>query len=192
MPEQSLDPQLVDAFVIAAHGDLGKVRELLAREPALRDARARWGETPLGAAAHTGAVAVLECLLEHGAELDVFAAAALGRTDRVAGFLDREPSLVDARGAHGIPLLAHAAAGGRLDVAELLLERGGDVNAGAGGTTALHVAAAMGRADFAAWLLQRGADPGVRDTQGRTPLDLATRNGHDAVAALLRAHGGAA
>jgi hypothetical protein len=51
-----LDPELVREFVGKAHGDLGRVRELLQAQPRLVNAAWDWGggdwETALGAAAH--------------------------------------------------------------------------------------------------------------------------------------------
>ena len=111
-----LDTELVQEFVGNAHGDLGAVRELLAREPALVNAAWDWGggdwETGLGAAAHTGGREIALLLLEHGARVDIFAAAMLGWTEVVRAALAAYPALRYARGPHGIPLLKHAEAGG--------------------------------------------------------------------------------
>ena len=111
-----LDPALVEAFVGNAHGDLARVQELLAGEPALVNAAWDWGsgdwETALGAAAHMGAREIALFLLDHGARLDLFAAAMLGYVDIVGAILDAHPEMRDAQGPHGIPLLAHARKGG--------------------------------------------------------------------------------
>ena len=111
-----LDPENVKAIVANAHGDLDAVRELLAEEPALVNAGWDWGggdwETPLGAAAHTGRRQIALLLLEHGARLDVFAAAMLGYFDIVSAILADFPDMHDATGPHGIPLVEHARAGG--------------------------------------------------------------------------------
>jgi ankyrin repeat protein len=56
--------------------------------------------------------------------------------------------------------------------------------------TPLHFAARLGRERAAALLLARGARPSVLAGDGRTALDHAEERGHDAVAALLRQHGG--
>lgn len=181
---------LIDEFVIAAHGDLAKVQALAEQHPELLTARASWHETPLQAAAHTGNQVIVRYLLARGLEPDVFTAAVLGDVDGVAAWLDRDPALADARGAHGIPLLFHAAMAGRREVCALLLERGVDVNTGAGGNTALHAAALRGDAELARWLLERGADVHARDYEGKTPLDRALAAGHEAVAEVLRRAGG--
>jgi hypothetical protein len=47
-------------------------------------------------------------LLDHGARLDIFAAAMLGYVEVVRAMLDVRPDLHDAKGPHGIPLSAHA------------------------------------------------------------------------------------
>ena len=119
-----LDSELVAEFVLKAHGDLGVVKQLVEQEPAIVNAAWDWGggdwETGLGAAAHVGRRDIAEFLLEHGARMDIFAAAMLGEVEIVRAMLDAHPELRDARGPHGIPLVAHAEAGG--DQARAVLE----------------------------------------------------------------------
>lgn len=111
-----LTPETVQEFVGKAHGDAERVKEMLAAEPALTNAAWDWGggdwETALGAAAHVGHREIAEHLLEHGARMDVFAAAMLGKTAVVEAMLADNPGLKDALGPHGIPLMVHAQAGG--------------------------------------------------------------------------------
>jgi hypothetical protein len=111
-----IDKELVAEFVLKAHGDLGVVKQLVEREPAIVNAAWDWGggdwETGLGAAAHVGRRDIAEYLLDRGARKDVFAAAMLGEVDVVRAMLEAQPELRDARGPHGIPLRAHAEAGG--------------------------------------------------------------------------------
>ena len=111
-----LEPSDVQAFVANAHGDLDFVRDALARQPALVNAAWDWGggdwETGLGAAAHMGRRDIALLLLENGARIDLFAAAMLGEVEIVRGVLEAYPSMREALGPHGIPLLAHAEAGG--------------------------------------------------------------------------------
>jgi hypothetical protein len=112
----ALDAKLVQEFVGNAHGDLNRVRALLAQEPGLINATWDWGggdfETALGAASHMGRRDIAEYLLEHGARLDIFAAAMLGQLDIVKAALAAFPEAVKTPGPHGIPLIAHAQAGG--------------------------------------------------------------------------------
>lgn len=112
----ALEASLVEEFVRKAHGDLGRVKELHAQEPALVNACWDWGggdfETALGAAAHTGRKEIANFLLSHGARLDLFAAAMLGRLEIVKAALAAYPDAINTPGAHGIPLIAHAKMGG--------------------------------------------------------------------------------
>jgi hypothetical protein len=112
----ALDAKLVQEFVGNAHGDLNRVKELLAQEPGLINATWDWGggdfETALGAASHMGRRDIAEFLLEHGARLDIFAAAMLGKLDIVKAALAAFPETIQTPGPHGIPLVAHAQAGG--------------------------------------------------------------------------------
>jgi hypothetical protein len=111
-----LDSALVQEFVLKAHSDLDAVRNLLETEPQLVNAAWDWGggdwETGLGAAAHIGRREIALFLLDRGARMDVFAAAMLGETEIVRAILTAHPSLRDAPGPHGIPLIKHAEAGG--------------------------------------------------------------------------------
>jgi hypothetical protein len=111
-----LDPAKVQAFVASAHGDFEVVRSLIEEEPALVNAAWDWGggdwETGLGAAAHMGRRQIALYLLEHGARLDLFAAAMLGYFDVVTAILSDFPEMREAFGPHGIPLVEHARVGG--------------------------------------------------------------------------------
>src|SRR6266545_8418377 len=114
--KSALEATLVEEFVGKSHSDFERVKELLVQESALINAAWDWGggdwETGLGAAAHMGRRDIAELLLAHGARLDVFAAAMLGEVEIVRAILDAHPATRDAPGPHGIPLLAHAEAGG--------------------------------------------------------------------------------
>jgi hypothetical protein len=115
--------ELVEQFVTQSHVDLEQVKQLLAQEPALVHAAWDWGggdwETGLGAAAHVGRRDIALYLLEQGARLNLFAAAMLGKLEIVRAMVTDNPSLIEAKGPHGIPLLRHAEVGGD-EAAEVL------------------------------------------------------------------------
>ena len=112
--------------------------------------------------------------LAAGRELDVFEAAALGRTERLRQLLDEDASRVKAFGADGFHPLGLACFFGHVDAAQLLLDRGADVNAtAADGRTALHGAALQGYDDVIKFLASHGADLNAQDRKGFTPLDTA-------------------
>jgi hypothetical protein len=123
-----LDADLVREFVIAGHGNLERTRELLAQQPALINATWDWGggdwETALGGASHMGNKPIAELLLAHGARMDVFCAAMMGKTEIVKAFLADDPKVIELKGPHGIPLIRHARAGKQDGIAELLVAKG--------------------------------------------------------------------
>jgi ankyrin repeat protein len=185
-----LPQDVINEFVLSGHGNLARVKALLAQYPGVLNARAPWNETALGAAAHTGQVEIAEHLLAAGAPLDICTAAMLDRRAEILAMLDAEPALVHATGAHGFPLLFYPAIHGRVELAELLVARGADVNAGGDGVnTALHAAAGFDQPAMVAWLLARGARPDARGYQDKTPLAMAESLGHAEVVALLRRAG---
>lgn len=120
----ALDAKLVEEFVGNAHGNFARVKELLESEPALVNATWDWGggdfETALGAAAHMGNKQIANYLLEHGARLDIFAAAMLDKVEVVKAALTAYPEAVNTPGPHGIPLYVHAEAGDAKSVLEYL------------------------------------------------------------------------
>ena len=111
-----LDSKLVYEFVGVAHTDLKRVQELLTQEPNLVNCARDWGggdwETGLGAAAHMGRADIANFLLQHGARLDIFAAAMLGKLEIVKAAVLDNPEVIHVKGPHDIPLIAHAMAGG--------------------------------------------------------------------------------
>ena len=74
--------------------------------------------------------------------------------------------------------------------AELLIEKGADVNAKAGfGSTPLHDAAFSDLKEVTELLIANGADVNAKAEEGWTPLHDAARGGHKEIADLLRKHG---
>lgn len=123
-----LDLDMVREFVIAGHGNLDRTRELLEQQPALINATWDWGggdwETALGGASHMGNQPIAAFLLAHGARMDVFCATMMGKVDIVKAFLADDPTVIDLKGPHGIPLLRHAKAGKQEAIAEMLIAKG--------------------------------------------------------------------
>ena len=71
-------------------------------------------------------------LLAARPELDIFDAASVGDTRRVAGWLDRDPRLLTATSSDGFSPLELAAFFGQSDIVRLLLERGAEPAKAAG------------------------------------------------------------
>ena len=102
----------IQQFVGDSHGDIDAVRAALTADSTLANAAWDWGdgdwETALGAASHMHRRDIAELLLEHGARLDLFAAAMLGDVEVVRAVFAAHPEMREAIGPHGIPLRAHA------------------------------------------------------------------------------------
>lgn len=186
-----LPEDTVREFVIASHFDLPKVKHMLAEHAELLTILFDWGEggqeDGLGAASHVGNRDIAEYFLSQGAPLTICAAAMLGRIDDVRRFADANPLLANARGAHGITVMFHAALSGNTALAQLLRDRGCQE----GFSHALHAAIMAGHAPMVEWLLKTGVkDVNFPDYQQKTPLARALEHGQTAVADLLRRHGG--
>jgi ankyrin repeat protein len=182
-----LSPDLIQEFVLNAHGNFPRVQELLEQEPRLLNEKwTRFDECALEASGHMGRADIMEYLLGKGAPLTIFAAASLGRPGDVQSFLAENPALASALGVHGMTILYHAALGGKVEIAEMLVANGG----GQGPNHALHAAVMLGRREMVAWLLARGADPNTLNYENKTTLDVATELGQEEIAEMLREHGG--
>ena len=177
-------------FVIAGHGNLPKVKEMIEANPELLNAAYRWGdndfETAIQAAAQVGSVAVAEFLLEKGAPLEICTAAMLGRVDFVKNQLVADPSKANSLGAHGIPLLPHSVWSGNLELVRYVHERG----AKAGANLAFHNAIMKGNTDIVTWLLDNaGADLHSKNYQGKTALTVAHERKNEHLVSVLKDYG---
>ena len=145
------------------------------------------------AAVYRGDEARVEEILATGPELDIFEAAAVGRSDRVGELLDVDHGQVSSWSEDGFTPL-HLAAFFRHPVtARLLVDRGALIDVVARNeqlrVTPLQSAAAAREEETAALLLERGADPNVQQRGGFTALHAAAQNGDDPLVALLLARG---
>lgn len=157
------DPELGHEDVTPLHyavmsGDVQAVDTLLERGADIDAIESSHGLTPLGYAAvfPNQKRDVAMHLIERGARVDVFSAAALGLKDEVERLVSQDPNLVHTR----------------LSAADWQMQP-------------LHVAAWRGHKDVVRALLDHGADANATDDIG-TPLDRAEEGGHPEVAKLLR------
>ncbi|KAG8552329.1 hypothetical protein GDO81_004477 [Engystomops pustulosus] len=152
------DRQLLEA---AKAGDLETVKKLCNSQTVnCRDVEGRQS-TPLHFAAGYNRVAVVEYLLEHGAD-------------------------VHAKDKGGLVPLHNACSYGHYEVAELLVKHGAVINvADLWKFTPLHEAAAKGKYEICKLLLQHGADSTKKNRDGNTALDL-VKDGDTDIQDLLR------
>ena len=129
------------------------------------NARDNRGSTALMEACHAGpwksepAEDIIQRLLDHNAQIDLFQAAATGRTGLIESILDRDSSLIDTPDEQGKTALFHAAHNNRLAAVKLLVERGADVSrSDAVGTAALHRTSRQCSDELIQYLIDHGAD----------------------------------
>jgi hypothetical protein len=131
---------------------------LLMRQHNTGDAALGAGATPLMRAAKALDLDIMRTLLEHGA--DPSRALANGTTTLAVALTGRGGRTL----TPDTPMF---------QAVQLLLDRGADVNAaGANGATLLHQSVDRGEA-FVRLLVERGARRDLKDSGGRTPLDIA-------------------
>jgi len=147
-------------------------------------------------AIYRGDQARVDELLAVDPELDVFEAAAVGRTERLGDLLDKDPSLANAWAEDGFQPLGLASFFGQVDAARFLVERGAEVNSASRNdfkVMPLHSAAATGdpdvRYELAKLLLEHGADPNARQQDDFTPLMAADQHEDERLRLLLVEHG---
>jgi len=119
----------------------------------------------------------------------IIKAAKKGNAPAVRKLLARDKSLVRARDKDGSTPLHCAAWNGHVDVAQILLQAGADINDhnrnAHWGTTPLHAAAHGDQKQVAALLIAEGADIHATNLNGRTPLGETSVHNARAVAKLL-------
>jgi ankyrin repeat protein len=175
---------LVDA---AKAGDETKVRRLMAAHPDLTVKRLPSGESPLMAALYRGHHSVVDALVELGAEVDIFAAAATGRLTQLKRELSK-PGAARTYSYDGWTPLHLAAFFGHVEAARMLLQAGADIQSVSCNSlknTPLHAATAGKHAAVALLLLEGGADAQVADGGGHTANRIASENQLTSVLAAM-------
>jgi ankyrin repeat protein len=181
-PDDARD--LLDA---ARHGDAETVRRLI--ESGLdSDVRDDRGQAPIILAIRNGHGAVVQLLLDHGAnphsidfegEGTALAAAVRLADEAIARQLI-------AAGADLNPALIAAIEAGNAAMVELLLDEGAFVDGSGGAETPLTAAAGCGNLAMVQLLLAAGAEDWLpRLSDSKTPHEVALDHGHDGIAKLL-------
>lgn len=185
-----------DFFQAVKQGSREEVERFLDGDAALVNARDANGVSAVLWALYRGHREVAELLVEKGAGLDLFEAAAVGRRDILEGILEKEPELVSAYSPDGFTALGLACFFGSQEAVEVLLEKGADPNAVSKNqmrVTPLHSAVAhrdgpraleMTRA-----LVAHRAEVNVAQEGGWTPLHQAAAHGQTEIVRLLLEQG---
>lgn len=191
---EPLPLELVHQFVVAAHINLLKVKELLTKEPNLANACWDWGngdfEVALGGAAHMGNRDIANYLLDNNARIDIFCAAMLGEKGTVEALIKSKPAIANVTGPHKFPLLYHIAISGDITMADMVKPHIIKDRLPKDCNRSLQAAARSGHITMAEWLFANGVDnPDAKDILGKTPLKIAEENEHNDMVLLLKKHG---
>jgi ankyrin repeat protein len=173
-------PSDVELIAAVKDGQVARVAELVAAEPALSNARDADGVSAIMLSRYRSDRPVTDALLLGDPDLDVYEAAALGYVDRLRARLDDDASAVIARSADGFTALHFAAFFGKAEAARILLEAGAAVDVYAENVIRvqpLHSAAANRHLELCRLLLAAGADVNAREGSGYTPLHAAAQLG---------------
>ena len=180
-----------EIFEVIRAGDSSRLAALLAADPSLANARSDRGHSPVLIAQYHKKPELVQQILAAEPELDIFDAASVGRTERVAELLDRDPSLVTAYSADGFFPLALAAFFGHPKTVALLLERGANVaqvTRNPMRLQALH-SAVTNSLESVKLLVQAGAPVGAQQQKGWTPLHEAVNRNDLEMTRYLLQHG---
>lgn len=173
-------------------GDEARIRELLAAHPSLANA-SDGGVPAVRLATYYGREAIAAVLVDAGAELEIWDAAALGRLDVVTEQVDGYGDwLVNETSHDGYAPLGLAAFFGHEPVARFLIARGANVNAvsqNAMQVQPIHSACAGNHTAIVILLLEAGANPNAVQQDSFRPLHAAAQNGNAAMVRLLLSYG---
>jgi ankyrin repeat protein len=181
-----------EIFDVVRAGDAARLKALLAAQPAIVNARNDRGHSPVLIAQYHHKHELVAMLLDAGPDLDIFDAASVGRSDRVAAWLDRDPSLLNAYSADGFYPLGLAAFFGHPGTVKLLIARGADVAQVARNpmrVQPLHAAVGGRSFDAVRMLVEAGAPIDAKQQKGFTPLQAAVHQGNVELTTYLLARG---
>jgi ankyrin repeat protein len=174
-------------------GNLAAVKEWIAKDRNLVNAKTDKGLSAVTLAAYYGRSEVLAALLAERPRLSLHEAAIVGDLKRVKEAVDKSPALAnDTSSPDGFPPLGLAAHFGRSDVVRYLLGKGASVNFAAAGNgfTALTGAIAGGHREVVRILLDAGANVNHRYEEQRfSPLLAASADGDAEIVRMLIAAG---
>jgi ankyrin repeat protein len=198
VPTPTLDPEaLQEAIFVAAREDDNAAMQSYIAAGADVNKTNDMNITIMVIASTRGNVEMVKMLLDAGAAFDgddfCFAIAnSQGNVEIVQAFLDHGADVDGARsGGAEHTVLMCAAENGFIEIGELLLAQGADINkVDVFNDPAVNVAAFHGELEFVKMLVDHGAELNIPGYNGNTAMGHALGNGHTEVADYLKSVGG--
>ncbi len=172
-------PNVKEFFAAIKEGRQERVACLLRAAPGLIHEREN-GCSPILLAAYNNQPKLANFLAEKAVALNIFEAAATGKTNHIVRILARDPQLVNAYSDDGYQPLGLACFYGHVETAKYLINAGARVNSPSQNkmkAAPLHSAAAGRHSELVKLLLEHAADPNALQEGGFTPLHAAAQNG---------------
>src|SRR5215469_12081925 len=126
---ESLSQPARSMHELVTEDDVQAMQEAFARDPESVNRLNESGLPPLYTAALYRNQTAIDFLLEHGATIDIFACAYLGKAAEAENLLKQNPELARATTRNGMTALHYAAQAGHFDVARILVGHHCDVAA---------------------------------------------------------------
>lgn len=168
--------------------DLLTVQQITANQPALASALGQNGLPLLMNAIYQRKTAVIETLQSAGAELDIFAAAALGNLEKLEALIEEWSSRLNQFAKDGFTPLQLACYFNQDAAALWLIQQGANVNAVAKNQmkiAPIHATATHGNLTIMRALLENGADINIAQEGGYTAVHQAAHRNNVSMAQLL-------
>ena len=182
------DKENVTPLHLASYLGRVEISQVLLKHGANANTKCKLGRTPLHLVAegkHENGVCITDLLLEHGADVNaqdngnmtpLHFAAYYRKAEIVRVLLDRGATAdletdLGRTPMHALVQRPHDCGNDGVEIAQLLLEHGTDINAqDKHNITPLHFASYRGNVGIAPFLLSHGANVSAKDDLGRTPL----------------------
>ncbi len=184
--------EVAEFFDALKSDDTFGLTALIAAHPELADAVNDNGVPAALFAAYYGRMDSARLLVQSGAKVDAFLAAALGDSKRLEKAIEADPGAIGKHSPDGWTPLHLAAYFGQKATAGLLFEKGASALArstNAMNNHPIHAAAAGRSRDLVALLLEHGADVNATQHGGWTALHAAAQSGDVEMVKVLLANG---